>query len=35
MSPPLLLSKMAAERLRVSTKTLNGYVRDGDLKATN
>ena len=32
MSPPLLLPKMAAERLGVSTKTLNGYVRGGELR---
>src|SRR5450631_1545589 len=32
MSPPLLLPKMAAEYLGVSTKTLNGYVRRGELR---
>jgi hypothetical protein len=35
MSPPLLLPKMAAERLGVSTKTLNGYVQGGELRYIN
>ncbi|QBP23787.1 DNA-binding protein [Bradyrhizobium diazoefficiens] len=35
MSPHLRSPQSAAERLGVSVKTLNGYVRDGELRYIN